>query len=83
MAYSTAKLSRVHALAPGYIDKGIMRKTGLNEEIIAQINEQATSHTPLDRKAHDIAKFTLFLGCDDSDFITGVELTVDGGWTQV
>lgn len=76
---------RINALAPGYIDTNIMRRTGLSDEMIAEMKTQATMHTPLGRMGtgHDIAKSALFLACDDSDFITGVELTVDGGWAQV
>lgn len=76
---------RTNALAPGYIDTDIMRKTGLSEEMIREMNTQAIVHTPLGRKGtgDDIAKAVLFLSSDESEFITGVELTVDGGWAQV
>jgi NAD(P)-dependent dehydrogenase (short-subunit alcohol dehydrogenase family) len=76
---------RINAMAPGYIDTDIMRKTGLSEEMIREMNIQAIDHTPLGRKGtgHDIAKTVLFLASDESEFITGVELTVDGGWAQV
>ncbi|WP_348639734.1 SDR family oxidoreductase [Neorhizobium sp. JUb45] len=80
-----AKGIRINAMAPGYIDTDIMRKTGLSEEMIREMNRQAIDLTPLGRKGtgHDIAKTVLFLASDDSEFITGVELTVDGGWAQV
>lgn len=76
---------RINAMAPGYIDTDIMRKTGLSDEMIREMNIQAIEHTPLGRKGtgHDIAKTVLFLASDDSEFVTGVELTVDGGWAQV
>lgn len=76
---------RINALAPGYIDTDIMRRTGLSDEMIAEMKEQATIHTPLGRMGTglDIAKSVLFLASNDSAFITGVELTVDGGWAQV
>lgn len=76
---------RTNALAPGYIDTDIMRKTGLSEEMIRDMKTQATIHTPLGRMGtgHEIAKVALFLASDDSEFVTGVELTVDGGWAQV
>lgn len=80
-----AKGIRTNALAPGYIDTDIMRRTGLSEEMIREMKTQATAHTPLGRMGtgHEIAKAVLFLASDESEFVTGVELTVDGGWAQV
>jgi NAD(P)-dependent dehydrogenase (short-subunit alcohol dehydrogenase family) len=39
--------------------------------------------TPLGKlgKPEDVAKAMVFLACDDSDFITGTPLLVDGGRT--
>ncbi|TWF57063.1 SDR family NAD(P)-dependent oxidoreductase [Neorhizobium alkalisoli] len=76
---------RINALAPGYIDTGVMQRTGFSDAMIAEMTSQATAHTPLGRMgtSEEIAKSVLFLASDDSEFITGVELTVDGGWAQV
>jgi NAD(P)-dependent dehydrogenase (short-subunit alcohol dehydrogenase family) len=46
---------------------------------------QATAEIPLNRLAHpsEIAKAVVFLASDDSRYITGAELFVDGGAAQV
>lgn len=85
----TAELStrgiRVNALAPGFIDTDLIRKVGLSDDAIEQINQQAHAQIPMHRSgtAEEIAKVVLFLASDDAAYISGVELTVDGGWTQV
>lgn len=85
----TAELStkgiRVNAVAPGFIDTDLIRKVGLSEDAIEQINQQAHAQIPMHRSgsAEEVAKVVLFLASDDAAYISGVELTVDGGWTQI
>jgi NAD(P)-dependent dehydrogenase (short-subunit alcohol dehydrogenase family) len=85
----TAELStrgiRVNAVAPGFIDTDLIRKVGLSEDAIAQISRQAHAQIPMGRSgtSEEIARVVLFLASDDAAYISGVELTVDGGWTQV
>jgi NAD(P)-dependent dehydrogenase (short-subunit alcohol dehydrogenase family) len=80
-----AKGIRTNALAPGYIDTGVMLRTGFTDEQIDAMTTQATINTPLGRMgtSEEIAKTALFFASDESEFITGVELTVDGGWAQI
>lgn len=81
----SAKGIRVNAVAPGLIDTDLIRKVGLSDDAIERINAQAHAQIPLARSgsADEVAKAVLFLASDDAAYVTGVELTVDGGWTQV
>lgn len=81
----SARGIRVNAVAPGLIDTDLIRKVGLSEEQIEQINKQAHAQIPLARSgsADEVARTVLFLASEDSGYVSGVELTVDGGWTQV
>ncbi|MCM3538122.1 SDR family NAD(P)-dependent oxidoreductase [Priestia endophytica] len=65
---------RVNALCPGFIDT----------PIIPEEDKQAlAATTPLKRlgKSEEMAKAVLFMASDDSSFMTGNSLTVDGGYT--
>lgn len=71
---------RVNSLAPGHT-----QTPGLDVLITPEHKAQMIAVAPLDRLAtgDDLAKAALFLASDDSAFITGVELYVDGGAAQV
>lgn len=78
---------RVNSVHPGIVDtdmaRGVadsMRERGVPAGQTAAI--MASSH-PLGRMAtaEDIARGILFLASDDSSFMTGSELVIDGGWT--
>ena len=68
---------RVNALAPGFIE------TALTERVLRNpaFNKALIEQTPLRRfgTAEDVARAALFLASDDSAFVTGAELAVDGG----
>lgn len=76
---------RVNAMAPGYIDTDQARKSGVSEEMIEQTKAQVHAQIPMHRSGtvDEIAKAVLFLASDDSSYLTGSELCVDGGWNQV
>jgi len=67
----------VNCVAPGTIDTEMTRAGG--EELIKWISE----NTPLKRigNPQEIGKAVLFLASDDSSFITGHTLVVDGGYS--
>jgi NAD(P)-dependent dehydrogenase (short-subunit alcohol dehydrogenase family) len=77
---------RVNAISPGLIDTPGIRKGLLqNEEQIKQFIESQVATIPLGRMGNpdDVAKVVSFLASDDSSFITGIELFVDGGAAQI
>ena len=76
---------RVNALSPGPIDTPIFDGLAPNKEGVDKIKEGFISTIPLGRmgEADEIAKVALFLASDDSSFVTGIELFVDGGRAQV
>ena len=76
---------RVNAISPGPIDTPALEKTGLTPEQVKQAAAQWASEIPLGRrgKPEEIAAAVVFLASDESSFITGVDLAVDGGMAQV
>jgi NAD(P)-dependent dehydrogenase (short-subunit alcohol dehydrogenase family) len=76
---------RVNALAPGNIETPIGRNAGLSEEENDAYFKRTALDTPLGKngQAEDIAAAALYLASNDSAFVTGIELLVDGGYAQV
>jgi NAD(P)-dependent dehydrogenase (short-subunit alcohol dehydrogenase family) len=72
---------RVNVVSPGYIDTPAWRSVEGAEQRI----ETLSKTVPLGRfgTPEEIAKAVLFLASDDSTYITGTELFVDGGVAQV
>jgi NAD(P)-dependent dehydrogenase (short-subunit alcohol dehydrogenase family) len=70
---------RANVISPGTIDTPIL--AGLPKEAV----EQIISSIPMGRMGQpdEIAKAALFLASDDSTFVTGIELFVDGGTAQI
>ncbi len=73
---------RVNLISPGPIDTAGNAST-LGR--VKEIREYVTNMVPLTRigQGSDIAKAAVFLASDDSSFIAGVELFVDGGINAV
>jgi NAD(P)-dependent dehydrogenase (short-subunit alcohol dehydrogenase family) len=76
---------RVNALSPGPIETPGLTGLVANEEQEKQLKATLVSAVPLGRmgKPEEIAKAAVFLASDDSSFITGIELFVDGGMAQI
>src|SRR5436190_8561074 len=76
---------RVNTISPGPIDTPILNNLGLNQEELGQLKTNLSSGVPLGRMGlpEEVAKAALFLASDDSSFVTGIELFVDGGMAQI
>ena len=72
---------RVNVISAGTIDTPTLDEFGATEEEVNQIKQLLISRIPMKRigTPDEIAKAALFLASDDSNFITGQELFVDGG----
>jgi len=76
---------RVNSMSPGPIETPALEKVGLTVEQVEQAVAHFASQVPFGRrgKAEEIAAAVLFLASDESSFITGIDLAVDGGMAQV
>ncbi len=70
---------RVNTIFPGIIDTPMLTDAAPTLDVSAF----GAANTPLGRvgQPHDVAEAILFLASDDSRFITGAEIAVDGGVT--
>src|SRR6266480_6389846 len=76
---------RVNAVSPGPIETPGLNDLVASSEAGRQRMAAISTTVPLGRlgKPDEIAKAVLFLASDDSSYITGTELFVDGGFAQV
>jgi NAD(P)-dependent dehydrogenase (short-subunit alcohol dehydrogenase family) len=76
---------RVNAVSPGTIDTPGLRDLFASSETGQQRLKMISNGVPLGRLGtpDEIAKAVVFLATDDSSYITGTELFVDGGFAQV
>ena len=77
---------RVNVVSPGtVVTPAYKSELGLTDEQIEGFAAQAAAVTPLGRTGtpDEIAKTVVFLASDDSSFVNGIELFVDGGAAQI
>ena len=74
---SAARGVRVNAIGPGYID------TPLLANLPDETRRALVALHPIGRlgRPQEVANATLFLLSDESSFVTGAHLLVDGGFT--
>jgi NAD(P)-dependent dehydrogenase (short-subunit alcohol dehydrogenase family) len=76
---------RVNAISPGMIDTPGLNGLAQSREQIEQFKTSFVSNVPLGRMGSpdEVAKAASFLASDDSSYVTGIELFVDGGMAQI
>jgi NAD(P)-dependent dehydrogenase (short-subunit alcohol dehydrogenase family) len=80
VAYDNAPHNiRVNAICPGPIETRISPQPG------TEVYQRQISKTPLGRvgQPREVAYAALFLASDESSYITGAVIPVDGGWTAI
>jgi len=74
---------RVNVISPGFIDTPGLRHLANTDS--AGLNARYRDRVPLGRlgRPEDIASAVSFLASDDSSYVSGIELFIDGGVAQV
>lgn len=74
---------RVNSLHPGFVETDMTRAGSDAMSEAGDLLETLSGETPMGRVGtpEEIAYAALFLASSESSFVTGSELTVDGGWT--
>jgi NAD(P)-dependent dehydrogenase (short-subunit alcohol dehydrogenase family) len=72
---------RVNAVNPGVVVTELHRQAGLNEEAYNAFLERSKTTHPMGRvgQPEDLAALIAFLASDESSWITGATVSIDGG----
>jgi NAD(P)-dependent dehydrogenase (short-subunit alcohol dehydrogenase family) len=75
---------RVNAISPGHIDTPILESLRQGDEL-KKMKKEWQANVPLGRLGDpdEVARVVAFLASDESSYISGVELFVDGGVAQI
>jgi NAD(P)-dependent dehydrogenase (short-subunit alcohol dehydrogenase family) len=77
---------RVNVVSPGtVVTPGYKNELGMTDEQITEFVARAATAAPLGRSGmpDEVAKAVVFLASDDSSYMTGTDLFVDGGAAQI
>ncbi len=82
LEYATEGI-RINAICPGFIDTPLLTKGGISDH--ADIKQQIIDLHPMKRlgKSEEIANGFIFLASDDSSFVSGTSLEIDGGYLAI
>jgi NAD(P)-dependent dehydrogenase (short-subunit alcohol dehydrogenase family) len=74
---------RINVVAPGFIQTPIWERVPGPADVVTALTKRLLGSVPLDRwgQAEEVAKAVLFLASDDSSYVHGSEIIVDGGVT--
>jgi NAD(P)-dependent dehydrogenase (short-subunit alcohol dehydrogenase family) len=74
---------RINAICPGFIETPLLINAGISDN--TEIKNYIVDLHPMKRlgKPEEIANGFLFLACDDSSFVTGTALEIEGGYLSV
>jgi NAD(P)-dependent dehydrogenase (short-subunit alcohol dehydrogenase family) len=84
--FTTDLKDSVNAVSSGVIPSpGYRNSLGITEEQIKQYADSVAGKIPLARTGtlEEVAKVVSFLASDESSYVTGVDLFVDGGITEI
>ena len=76
---------RVNALSPGIVRTAFQDKVDVPKEAMDGFVDMVVAAAPLGRegRADDIAQAAVYLGSDESSYVTATDLVVDGGYMNV
>jgi len=79
MEYATEGI-RINAICPGFIETPLLTNAGITED--SDIQKYIVGLHPMKRfgKSEEVASGFIFLASDDSSFVTGAALDIDGGY---
>jgi NAD(P)-dependent dehydrogenase (short-subunit alcohol dehydrogenase family) len=71
---------RINAICPGFIETPLLTNAGISDN--TEVKQHIIDLHPMKRlgKSEEIANGFIFLACDESSFVSGTTLEIDGGY---